>query len=300
MIIFFVALPRADINYPISGRSYINEIDEISHRSAGSQNPLAFVFEMRPDALYGKKPGEPQLAFVWEGRVGIVDITGSLVELGKGNFSLLIPGNFISLTALEESRVLICRLRSERQLYEQLKLADLAYFKGGESRMDLPVKEDLRVFLDAFIHFLKKGFSSVRYHEGKIAELLYILRQCYPVGDLAALFSPLLGAELAFKNFVFSTVSKVGSVNEMAAIANMSPTGFRSKFVKIMGESPSEIITRYKAEMIKRDLLYTDLPLKEISEKYGFNSIHVFTRFCTRQLGSSPGNIRKSARQEKG
>ncbi|MCC8035396.1 MAG: helix-turn-helix transcriptional regulator [Rikenellaceae bacterium] len=281
----------------MSERSYNKEFGVKAPQSAGFENPLAFLLEMRPEGIYGRKPTEPQLVFVCRGTVSVVDLDGEGTQLERDNFSLIMPGTFVSLTALEESTVLVCRLRSERQLYERLKLANLAFFKGDESIGQLPVNEDLGIFLDGFIHFLKKGFSSARYHEGKISELLYILRECYPVNDLAGLFSPLLGTELAFKNFVFSTVRKVGSVSEMAAKANMSPTGFRSKFVKIMGESPSEIITRYKAEMVRRDLLYTDMPLKEISEKYGFNSIHVFTRFCTRELGQSPGNLRKSGRK---
>lgn len=282
-------------------KSVYNEPEEKPSRQKTDQEPVAELADMAPGAVYDRRHIYPELLFVICGRVRFLWLAGGEQELGAGNFVLALPGDFFSMTAVREATVMICRLKTEEQIYDGVGLSGLAYFldESRRRRFYLPVNEEMGIFLDGFVPFLRRGFTARSYHEAKVHEMLYILSESYNKTDLASFFSPILGPEIAFKNFVYSTLSKVGSVSELAGIANMSATGFRNKFMRIMGQSPSAMITSHKAEMIRNTLIYTDMPLKEVSEKYGFNSIYVFTRFCKKHLGQSPGSLRKVGRSRK-
>ncbi|MCD7969326.1 MAG: helix-turn-helix transcriptional regulator [Alistipes sp.] len=275
----------------------IEDLTDIAAYASRAGN-LAAALDMGAGQGYARELKVPHLVLVHSGAVKVAFRDGNTVGVESGKLILVMPGNFVSFTAVESSCVLVCGLYQEKQIYDRLQLAGLSRFRPAISDQGytLPMEDNLGVFVNGFIFFLRRGFSSPVYQGAKISELLYLMRVSYPKDKLAALFYPLLGAEVYFKNFIFSHIGKVTSVNELAQLAHMSATGFRAKFQRLLGESPSDMLTRYKTDMVLRDILYTDLPLKEISEKYGFNSIYVFSRFCKRELGSSPGQLRKSGR----
>ncbi|MCD8102173.1 MAG: helix-turn-helix transcriptional regulator [Alistipes sp.] len=282
-------------------KSVYNESGENTSQRKTDQEPVAELARMAAGSVYDRRHIYPELIFVLGGRMRFMWLGGGELELGMGNFALALPGDFLSMTAVQESAAIICRLKTEEQIYDGVGLSGLAFFldESKGRKYHLPVNEEMGIFLEGFVPFLRKGFAARNFHDLKVREMLYILSESYNKTDLASFFSPIIGPEIAFKNFVFSTLSKVSSVNELAGMANMSATGFRNKFMRIMGKSPSAMITSHKAEMIRSTLIFTDMPLKEVSEKYGFNSIYVFTRFCKKHLGQSPGSLRKAGRSRK-
>jgi len=61
-----------------------------------------------------------------------------------------------------------------------------------------------------------------------------------------------------------------------------------------LGQTFVHYIQERRIQQAKDWLLQTDIPIKDIAERCGFDSVHYFTRVFTRLLGVSPARFRKS------
>lgn len=81
---------------------------------------------------------------------------------------------------------------------------------------------------------------------------------------------------------------------ELTQLFNISYSQFRKIFKKETGLSPQQYLINERIECAKRLLVNTELTLKEIAEKSGFNSIHYFSRIFKQKTGQSPSTKRHS------
>ena len=65
-------------------------------------------------------------------------------------------------------------------------------------------------------------------------------------------------------------------------------------FKEQFSESPISYFHKLKIEEIKRALCDTDNSITEISELFGFESIHYFSRFFKKHIGVSPLTYRQA------
>lgn len=82
---------------------------------------------------------------------------------------------------------------------------------------------------------------------------------------------------------------------DLARRANLSPYYFTRMFKKETGFTPHEYVILVRINLAKFSLITTDLPLKEIAFRSGFNSECSFCTCFKKIVGFTPGAYRKNA-----
>jgi AraC-like DNA-binding protein len=84
-------------------------------------------------------------------------------------------------------------------------------------------------------------------------------------------------------------------VPTLAALCGMSVTNFRRAFSRTMGVSPLDYIQQIKIRMASVLLAGTDLPILEISNLAGYESLSSFNRYFKRIMQTPPREWRKQS-----
>lgn len=84
-------------------------------------------------------------------------------------------------------------------------------------------------------------------------------------------------------------------MEKYAALCNMSPSYFYQEFRKITGMSPAKYRNYIRINVAKSDLINTDLTVKKIAEKVGFDDVFYFSRIFKSITGTSPSVFRYDA-----
>lgn len=84
---------------------------------------------------------------------------------------------------------------------------------------------------------------------------------------------------------------KVNNVQELAAMANYSTSGFIKKFQKYFDDSPYHWIQKQKAKQIYMEISRKVKSLQEIATEYNFSSYQHFASFCKIHFGLPPTEI---------
>ncbi|NJB81588.1 helix-turn-helix domain-containing protein [Wenyingzhuangia aestuarii] len=99
-----------------------------------------------------------------------------------------------------------------------------------------------------------------------------------------------------FKDFsllVEQNFKSMHAVSEYAERLALSPKSLTKNFQRVGAESPSDFIKNRILLEAKRQLIYTDVPVKEIAYDLGYNDAAYFTRFFTKAENKSPLQFRK-------
>jgi len=93
-------------------------------------------------------------------------------------------------------------------------------------------------------------------------------------------------------NYLEKNYSKKITLSEMAAMVHLQPTYFSTAFKKVFGLSPVEFVISKKLEKAQDMLFFTNLTIREIAFKVGFNDEFYFSRIFKKYLGISPAKYR--------
>jgi AraC-like DNA-binding protein len=99
-----------------------------------------------------------------------------------------------------------------------------------------------------------------------------------------------------FKDFsvlVEQNYKTLHSVTDYANRLGVSPKSLTKNFQKVGAQTPSDFIKSRIVLEAKRQLIYTDEPVKQIAYALGFNDSAYFTRFFTKAASKSPLQFRK-------
>ncbi|HBI74012.1 MAG TPA: hypothetical protein DDY59_12610 [Lachnospiraceae bacterium] len=83
------------------------------------------------------------------------------------------------------------------------------------------------------------------------------------------------------------------SLTDMARVANMSKYHFSRLFKRECGYSPHEFMMLIRINCAKHLLKTTDIPVKVIAVKVGYQDVETFTNAFCRRVGLSPSRFRK-------
>jgi AraC family transcriptional regulator, L-rhamnose operon regulatory protein RhaS len=83
------------------------------------------------------------------------------------------------------------------------------------------------------------------------------------------------------------------TIEHLAAIFSYSPDYISIFFKKQTGESIKQYITKYKMKLIEIRLLYSQLPIKDIADEFGYLDESHFCKQFKKFMGSTPSNFRK-------
>lgn len=268
------------------------QCNSYQHKEPEAQVKIA---KIRKGGTFEHDPGEQEIAFLCKGNVRLSSTKEKDEIVEEGKMMLLPYGEHLILEALEDIYICICRLTLEVAICESLRVEVLCKSipQGEKPFRPLVMKEPIIRFLDSFISCIQDKLTCTHFIQMKMSELMFLLRAYYPKEEIATFFFPLLGADMIFRSYVYKNATTINSVKELAAKLNMSERGFLKRFKRVMDCTPSDFINTQKMKQIKKELLYTYSPIKEISDKYGFSSVQAFTTFCKRELKKTPARIRK-------
>lgn len=94
------------------------------------------------------------------------------------------------------------------------------------------------------------------------------------------------------KDYMHSNLSRRISLEELAAISNLSQSHFRRSFNHALGMPPHQYLLKLRIETAERLLVETDTPLAQIARNCGFASQSHITRVMKQWRGATPGLIR--------
>lgn len=128
-----------------------------------------------------------------------------------------------------------------------------------------------------------------------LGEVLRLHLSTAPAADhgwLAALRDPVLAPALAQ---LHETPERHWTVAELAASAYVSRSVLDARFREILARSPIRYLTGWRLHVAKDLLGTTDLGVREVANRVGYDSEAAFSRAFKRAFGSSPTHWRASA-----
>lgn len=94
-------------------------------------------------------------------------------------------------------------------------------------------------------------------------------------------------------DFIRQNLNTEVDFKKLASNHHLSYNRFRTVFKNNTGVSLQQYLIQERLEHAKRLMVNTDLSLKEISAKTGFNSLFYFSKIFKNKMGYSPGQIRR-------
>lgn len=265
------------------------------------QRPAIEERFMEEGEVWEVQPWVNKIIFVLEGEVkySIGMIEQYYVHQGQTFF--LPANNSMSCNALGKTRLGIIRLYNKIQFCDSFHLEDLERMDIEEVQKDKPFLLEINPVMEKFVDILtichRAGLRCRYYNEGKIKELMFILRAFYPKEDLRRFFAPALSTDTHFSQFIISNYNKYTNLTDFAQAMNYTVSGFEKKFRKVFSCSPYNWIRKQRAQDAYHYLNTSDMNLKQISDMFGFNSVAAFNKFIRQHFGMPPGQIRKNKRK---
>ncbi|MFK7860018.1 MAG: AraC family transcriptional regulator [Granulosicoccus sp.] len=109
-------------------------------------------------------------------------------------------------------------------------------------------------------------------------------------GWVAALNDPFIGKAMSLMH---RQPARNWQVESLAHEIGMSRSGFSARFSAMMGESVKQYLTTLRIQLAHRELRESNDTLAQIAERVGYKSESAFNRAFKREVGVSPGEVRK-------
>jgi AraC family transcriptional activator of mtrCDE len=90
-------------------------------------------------------------------------------------------------------------------------------------------------------------------------------------------------------------LSRDWNLAELADAASMSRSVFSERFRRMVGTPPMIYLARWRMIKARELLVDTGLPVADISERVGYSSEFAFSKAFKKNLGETPGEVRKFA-----
>lgn len=230
------------------------------------------------------------LLFIRKGGAYIHGVDCICRKLNEGEFVALPKGAVLGVTTDNHASLLLCAIGEEFVMNSYLSLEVLSPTK--EKDRVLKINVPLERLLDSLEYNISKGLRCCGYIRVKYNELGYLLGLHYRPEDLLALFYFILDKDALFRYMITKEANKGKSIEELARIAHMTRRGFCKKFTRVFGELPSVWLSQKKAQLIRRELVSTKRPLKDIMYEFNFPSPSSFNYFCLKYFEMPPGKLR--------
>lgn len=221
-------------------------------------------------------------------------------EAVKGQILFLPSGGTYFYSVQADTRVIILRILDSISLCENYRIERLYEYKKGQDR-HAPETRSFSVLemVPRVWHYVKglndcisDGIRCRYYSEMKIREFFLLLRTYYPKEDIHDFFYLILSGNTAFSEYVRLRWRQYHTVRELAASMHLSPKQFSTRFTAVFEKTPYRWMTEGKARIVQSEIVSTDKPFKQIALENGLSSDAQFTRFCRKELGMTPTEIR--------
>ncbi|MDL2257336.1 helix-turn-helix transcriptional regulator [Bacteroidales bacterium OttesenSCG-928-I14] len=245
--------------------------------------------------------GESEIVFFMEGRIKLVFNNSPEQEVTKGQFLFLPSGGKYSFQVMANTMIIVFRINKQIRLCDTFDIEQLYYLNEEEgvhkqqtnNKLNfLEINPRLWHYLDGINDYFNDGVRCRSLYNIKLQELFFILRLYYSKEELYYFFSLILSEDTAFSEYIRSHWHQFHTVQALAESLHMTHKQFCSKFVSVFGKRPLQWIAEEKAHNIHKEIISTKKQFKQIAAENGFSHETIFTRFCKRNLGATPSELR--------
>ena len=100
------------------------------------------------------------------------------------------------------------------------------------------------------------------------------------------------------KRYVSEHYAEACSVEELAEGVNLSPNYLRKKFKEAAGQTILEYLTQVRLNKAAQLLRTSELKVKEVSVRVGYDNISYFTQLFSKRFGVTPNEYKKSSERD--
>lgn len=253
--------------------------------SSDMKNEACFIFPINAQGKIYRQDGNKEVTE----KEGVLMKCGQYINKWRG------------IDATQNSEVVIIRLLPN--ILEQILDNDIQKsLKENSSSLHnsttevVPLDNLLLRYLESlFFYFDNPDLVSDEIARLKIKELILLLLKTPQSNPVKALFARLYEpTKFSLKEIVDANYLEDLSLEEMAALANMSIATFKRKFKQFVGDSPGNYIRHKRLRLAARELLYTKKAVSEIAFDCGFSDPNYFAKAFSKQFGKSPTLYRSS------
>lgn len=154
----------------------------------------------------------------------------------------------------------------------------------------------LTPFLEVLTYCIKNGMNCAHLHSLMQREFFFLLRGFYEKQEIAALFHPIIGKEMDFKDFVMRNHTKVDNIEQLISLSNLGRSRFFSKFNEVFGMTAKQWMLKQRNQRILEKMTEPGVCIKDVIEELGFDSQGNFNRHCKRHFGCTPKQLMERCR----
>lgn len=188
----------------------------------------------------------------------------------------------------------ICENLSIEKMYKQYLTGPDDLSRQHESYYSvLKINERIWYYLQGVANCLQDGIKCRGYAKLVIKEYILMLGVYYTQKEICEfLHYHQVNEDVAFVQHVQRQWHLFKDVEGIAESMWMTPRKFSAKFKEVFKQTPYNWMKEKRAKLIEKELMMTDKQIKLIAFEQGFSNKSQFSKFCTKELGASPTEIR--------
>lgn len=242
-----------------------------------------------------------EIVFIMQGRIRLIFTDFPEFEGVKGQILFIPAGGQYAYSAQPGAILVIFRVHdpiqlcdnfSMEKLYNTKKKVDDNHIPHTRSFSVLEINARIWHFLDGINDCLTDGLRCRKYFELKINEFFLLLRIYYTKEDIFDFLYLILSKDTAFSEYVRLYWYRFRNVEEIADSMHLTPRQFSAKFKKVFNQTPYKWMKEGRAKLIRQQFINTQKPVKQIALENGFSDMAQFTKFCKKELGNTPTQLK--------
>lgn len=244
-----------------------------------------------------KKSVEAEIVYIEKGQVELRDSASYLQQVSEGELCFLPPGLSRTIHAVSDTTLTVFSLPGPMRVCKLSKKVEDSADTAGDREVVyvLPVRKEVKEFLLNLKTHVGNTSICPRFFILKTEELFLLLNAYYSETERQRFFYYEGNRDSQFFYFVLSNYHKVKTVKEFATLAGVSLSSFEKIFRRVFETAPRKWMKQKRVEQLRDELLYSEKPLKVVSEICGFASPSHMTGFCRKHLGMTPGEVRNTS-----
>ena len=249
-----------------------------------------------------------EIVFFLEGSISY-SLNNTPVRVVGAKKMLFLPmGYECSCLVNSDVQLLVFRLHSPIKLCESFFIEHLFDANMPLTAMDdwqkplkiLDINTRISMLIKGLLACLADGIKCRHYFDLKIREFFMLLRAYYPKSELREFLCMILSSDTAFSEYVRKNRNAYPTVIALAQSMHLTQKQFARRFGKIFGRTPYEWMKEGKILSIHSKVTATKKPFKQVAIESGFNSTAQLTKFCKKELGKTPGELRSTKLLQEG